>query len=679
MPRSRPSASAIAAALPDAGQLEELFAKVDGFVAVLRGPDHVFAMANRDYRDLTGGRDLIGRTVRDAFPELADAPFFELLDEVRDSGRAYVGHSLHVQLKTGEGDALADRILDFVYQPVFDDTGAVSGILVEGHDVTEQHHALDALRESEERFRLIADSAPVPMWVTRIDRKRSFVNRAYVDFLGLSYAKARDLDWRTILHPDDHDRIVAESIAGEASLKPFVLEARYRTTLGWRWMRSMSQPRWGADGAHEGFIGVAHDVTEAKDAEAALREINDTLEKKVAERTADLVAALNRVQAEMADRMRAEDQLRQAQKMEAVGQLTGGIAHDFNNLLTPIIGGLEMLRSRVEDARMRRMAETALESARRGAKLAGQLLAFSRVQRISMAPVGVNPLVANMEDLLRHALGSGIAVGMELDPEAGHATCDANQLENALLNLAINARDAMPEGGRLTIRTRRDRVDHAMEVEPGDYVAIEVVDTGEGMSSDVLARAVEPFFSTKPMGKGTGLGLAQVYGIARQAGGTLAIESEPGKGTTVRLLLPAAEAAEAAAGGENADAGTRRVRDAGTVLVIDDDPAVRTFLSDSLQEIGYRVVSAEGGAEGLELIETAEPQLVLLDYAMPQMHGADVAREVRKTHPELPIVFVTGFAETRQIEAVMGAGCAILKKPFTIADLAATVEENIAA
>ena len=542
-------------------------------------------------------------------------------------------------------------------------------------------HLLQALRESEERFQLIADSAPVPMWVTKLDRKRGFANRAYVDFLGIKYEEAIDFDWRTILHPDDHDRVVAESLAGEALLKPFVLEARYRRGDGaWRWLRSISQPRWGPDGAHAGFIGVAHDVTEAKEAEAALRELNETLERKVAERTADLSAALDRLQAEAGERMRAEDALRQAQKMEAVGQLTGGIAHDFNNLLTPIIGGLEFVSSRIEgDERLKRIAETALEGARRGAKLTSQLLAFSRVQRISMSAVPVNRLVANIDDLIGHALGNRIALRTALDPAVARATCDANQLENAILNLAINARDAMPDGGRCMVSTRVTRIDGDPDLAPGDYVEIAIADTGQGMTPEILSRATEPFFSTKPMGKGTGLGLSQVYGIARQSGGTLRIESAAGAGTTVRILLPVAEAA---ADAEEEPRGAPGAPDTGataTVLVIDDDDDVRAFLADSLEAIGYRVVTAADGAEGLDKLGRADPSLILLDYAMPVMHGADVARAVRAEHPDMPIVFVTGYAETSQLEAALGAGCPILKKPFSVAQLAATVEQHLAA
>jgi PAS domain S-box-containing protein len=480
----------------EAERLRLLFDHAPGFMAVLRGSDHVFELANAAYMELVGRGDVVGKPIREALPEVEGQGFFEMLDEVYRSGEAITAYSAAIALRRKRGAPAEERLVDFVFQPMREADGSIGGIFVQGYDVTGRHRAERALRESEERFRLIADSAPVPMWVTRMDRTRSFVNRAYVEFLGISYDEAVNFDWRTVIHPDDAPRILAESIAGEATLKPFELVGRYRSGKGWRWIRSISQPRFGADGEHIGFIGVAHDISALKEAEAALREANETLERRVGERTADLSAALDRLQAEVGERVRAEEALRQAQKMEAVGQLTGGIAHDFNNLLTPIMGGLEILAARTEDPRMKRLADTALESARRGAKLTGQLLAFSRIQRISMAPVAVNALIDKMQTLLRHTIGRGIAIETDLEPEAGCGLCDANQLENAILNLAINARDAMPDGGTLTISTARLTLPDEADHRAGTFVRIRVADTGEGMPPEVVARATEPFFST---------------------------------------------------------------------------------------------------------------------------------------------------------------------------------------
>ncbi|MFL6844924.1 MAG: PAS domain-containing protein [Allosphingosinicella sp.] len=659
-------------------RLRQLFDRAPGFMAVVRGPNHVYEMVNASYQKLVGDRELIGRPVREAVPEVEGQGLVELLDKVYASGEAFSGRAVPIELDRRPGGPLEQRLLDFVFQPILDAEGKVSGIFADGYDVTERYVAELALRESEERFRLIADSAPVPMWVTRLDRTRSFVNRAYVEFLGISYEEAVNFDWRTVIHPEDAPRTLAESLAGEASLERFDLVARYKSGSGWRWLRSTSQPRWGPKGEHVGFIGVAHDITGLKEAEAALREVNDTLERRVAERTADLSAALDRLQAEVGERLRAEEALRQAQKMEAVGQLTGGIAHDFNNLLTPIMGGLELIASRVEEPRLKRIAETALESTRRGAKLTGQLLAFSRIQRISMAPVAVNKVIDAMQRLLRHSIGAAVRVETTLDPGAGHGLCDANQLENAILNLAINARDAMPEGGTLTISTGRVELAEEPDHAAGEFVRITVTDTGQGMSADVLARAAEPFYSTKPLGKGTGLGLAQVYGIAQQAGGTLRIESEEGRGTSVHILLPAVEAPS---GGEAIEAGAGahppRAAAQARILVVDDDDDVRAFLAESLEGLGCTVVSAASGEAGIETLRDEAPDLVLIDYAMPGMNGAEAARAAREIHPGLPIVFVTGYAESGALDSALGGDVPVLRKPFTLAELAAAVEENV--
>jgi PAS domain S-box-containing protein len=663
-------------------RLRQLFDRAPGFMAATRGPDHVFELANPSYVDLVGGRELIGRSVKDAFPELAGTGFVQRLDKVYSSGKAFTGRSTPISLRRGAGDELEQRFLDFVFQPITDDKGQVTGLFVEGYDMTHRHAAELALRESEERFRLIADSAPVPMWVTKLDRKRNFVNIAYAEFLGVLYEAACDFDWRARIHPDDVDRVVAEALAGEATLEPFALEARYlRQDDQWRWLRSVSQPRWDSDGEHAGFIGVAHDITEAKEAEHKLRELNETLEKRVAERTADLSAALDRLQAEVGERLRAEEALRQAQKMEAVGQLTGGIAHDFNNLLTPIMGGLELISMRTTDERLKRMAAAALESARRGAKLTGQLLAFSRIQRIAIAPVPVNDVVANMQELLRHSIGTKIRMETQLAEDVGYGLCDANQLENAILNLAINARDAMPEGGTLGISTDRATSKGEADLAPGDYVRVSITDTGEGMEPEVLARATEPFFSTKPLGKGTGLGLAQVYGIARQSGGTLRIDSRPGEGTTVRVLIPAVGPDQVASRSDDAgldlphDAAPKGVR----ILVVDDDQDVRAFLSAALEGLGYSVIEAEDGLSGLQKVAELSPDILLLDYAMPHMNGADVARQVRRSHPHLPIIFVTGYAESGQLEAALGGTVPLLRKPFTVAQLGAIIAPHLPA
>jgi PAS domain S-box-containing protein len=628
------------------------------------GPDFLM-LYNDAYAEILGDRGpALGKPGREVWAEI--------WDRIQPNAeRALAGETLFFEAdpRTLRRGGREEQVwLTFGYNPIIGEDGAPAGVfgtvIAVGDASAEQR-----IRESEERFRLIADSAPVPIWVTKLDRKRGFVNRAYVDFMGVTYEDAVDYDWRQIIHPDDQPRVQAESIAGEASLQPFVLEARFRRGDGeWRWLRSISQPRWGAEGEHIGFIGVAQDITEWKLA-------NELLEGRVEERTADLRAALDRLQAEVGERERAEEALRQAQKMEAVGQLTGGIAHDFNNLLTPVIGGLEIISRSLEEPRLKRIAEAALESGRRGAKLTSQLLAFSRIQRIRMVPVRVNKVIDTMRLMLKHSIGSAITIRTELDPEADRALCDENQLENAILNLAINARDAMPEGGILTISTGVATEPDGLDLAAGDYVCVAVADTGQGMTAEVAARATEPFFSTKPLGKGTGLGLAQVYGIVRQAGGTMRIESREGEGTTVRLLLPRAsvDAVEDAPGEGQAGAAGVATGGGARIFVVDDDEDVREFLADALISLGHRVETLAGGAATLAALDEGAPDLVLVDFAMPGMNGAELARAIRARLPDLPIVFVTGFAESDQLEGALGPDVPVLRKPFGIDDLSAMV------
>ncbi len=636
------------------------------------GPD-LLIVHNDSYGEIVGDRGpALGRPMREVWADI-----WELIRA--NPERAQAGETVFMEadprpMKRGGREEII--WFTYCYTPVRGEDGTVAGIFCVVTAANGDEHGERRLRESEERFRLIADSAPVPIWVTKLDRRRGFVNRAYVDFLGVGDEEAVDFDWRGIIHPGDAARVLEESIAGEASLEPFTLEARFRRGDGeWRWLRSISQPRWGAGGEHIGFIGVAHDITEWKLAEQALRDVNETLEHKVAARTADLTDAIDRLKAEVAERERAEEALRQAQKMEAVGRLTGGIAHDFNNLLTPVIGGLEIIAAGLEEGRLKRLAEIALESGRRGARLTSRLLAFSRTQRLNMAPVEVNRVIGDLRGMLSHTIGPDIAVRTALGADAGHALCDENQLENAILNLAINARDAMPDGGELVISTARVADPGGPDLAAGDYVALTVADTGHGMTAEVAARATEPFFTTKPFGKGTGLGLAQVYGIARQAGGTLRIDSRAGEGTAIRLLLArvAPDAAPAEGRGPEDGEASTRAEPGARILVVDDDDDVRAFIADALTQLGHRVETAADGEAALVALARAAPDLLLVDFAMPGMNGAEVVRAARACAPGLPILFISGYAESAQIDQALGGGAAMLRKPFGADRLAAAV------
>jgi nitrogen-specific signal transduction histidine kinase/CheY-like chemotaxis protein len=365
---------------------------------------------------------------------------------------------------------------------------------------------------------------------------------------------------------------------------------------------------------------------------------------------------------DITDLKAAQEQLRQSQKMEALGQLTGGIAHDFNNLLTVVVGGLDIVAKRTQEPKLKSYAENALAAAERGARLTGQLLAFSRVQRLEVRPTSVAELIQNMRPLLRNVLGPGITKEFDLDDSMMPVMADPTQLEVAILNLAINARDAMPDGGVLTFSSKRVRVADDPEIEDGDYVELCISDTGLGMPPEVAERAFEPFFTTKEVGKGTGLGLSMVYGMARQSGGTARLDSTPGKGTTVKLLFRKAEEAVDAVVVEER-AVPAEAPAPSSVLVIDDDPDVRGFIAAALEDHGYRVRQASDGREGLAEIARETPDLVIVDFIMPGMSGAEVANRIRAKLPDQPILFVSGYSETDAVKRT-APDAPLLAKPF---------------
>jgi signal transduction histidine kinase len=360
---------------------------------------------------------------------------------------------------------------------------------------------------------------------------------------------------------------------------------------------------------------------------------------------------------DIAERRRAEAQLAQTQKLEAIGQLTGGVAHDFNNLLTVMIGGLNMLLRRIEDPKQREIAEHMLESAQRGDKLTKQLLAFSRGKAMELGPVDLHTLVPGMEELLRRSIDPQTKLEFDLDPTARWVMSDANQLELAILNLVINARDAMPDGGGIKVSVRDS---HAHP----NFIALAVSDDGMGMPKDISDRAFEPFFTTKPAGKGTGLGLAQVFGAARQSGGSVEIESIPRRGTTVRLILPrTAPPHEAPPQDEAQSEPLVKTASGQRVLVVDDEPGVRTFMAETLRDAGYHATEAEDPGAALRLIGSDPPALLLTDYSMPGMTGLELAERARAQVDGLRVLIVSGYADAAALEA-SAARPALLRKPF---------------
>jgi signal transduction histidine kinase len=405
---------------------------------------------------------------------------------------------------------------------------------------------------------------------------------------------------------------------------------------------------------------------------------------QVLQQTKREAAALARLREEVTRREATEEQLRQAQKMEAVGRLTGGIAHDFNNLLTIIVGSLDMLGRRIADAdaRARGLIDNAMEGANRAANLTQRLLAFSRRQPLDPKPIDANKLVTAMSELLRRSLGELVSIETVLAGGLWPTFADPNQLENAILNLAVNAKDAMAEGGRLTIETSNAHLDEAYasghdDVRPGQYVLIAVSDTGAGMPPNVAARAFEPFYTTKESGKGTGLGLSQVYGFVKQSGGHVKIYSELGQGTAVKIYLPRYTGDFIVSGASDQDRDARNAGRNETILVVEDEDAVRSVTVEALGELGYRVLEADGGAAALRILD-ANPDVALLlsDVVMPDVNGAKLAAEALSRRPDLKIVFMTGYTRNAVVHnGVLDPGTQLISKPFTQEQLAAKLRE----
>jgi PAS domain S-box-containing protein len=656
-------------------------------------------------------------------------------------------------------------------------------------DVTDQMLAQETLRESEARFRLIADSAPVPMWVTKLDRTRSFANQAYLDFLGLPFEEAVVFDWRKALHPEDLPHILQEQMSGEASLKPFVLEARYRDASGeWRWLRSESQPRLDPTGKHIGFIGIAHDITVAKEAEIELRRLNETLERRIRDRTAQLesneaqmraifetshqyqwllnaegnVLYANRTSlsgiganeagvvgalfwetpwftatpgmieaahdafnavlkgaevrldmrlvlpagertfdfamrplfdrhgavtgtvpeaVDITERRQGEEALRHSQKMEAVGQLTGGVAHDFNNLLTIIRSATDFLRRReLPEDRRRRYVDAISETVERASKLTAQLLAFARRQPLKPQIFNVGTQVENVAQLVRPLVGGRIQIDVDIGDANLHTIADIGQFETALINLAINARDAMDGEGGLKIAVHALHGIPALRAQParsGDFIAVSVADTGTGIAVEHLDAIFEPFFTTKEVGKGTGLGLSQAFGFAKQSGGEIAVVSTLGQGAAFTIYLPqaAAPAPDTAASAIKSEPATtgRGYR----VLLVEDNDEVGQFSTELLEDLGYTVRRAAEAAGALKILGENEfaVDLVFSDVIMPGMNGVELAGIIRDRWPGLPVVLTSGYSNVLAENA--HHGFELIQKPYSVESLSRILRKAI--
>ncbi|HSU22477.1 MAG TPA: PAS domain S-box protein [Variovorax sp.] len=560
-------------------------------------------------------------------------------------------------------------------------------------DVTERRAAQERLqaseahaRENAERVQLaLAAGAIVGTWNWDIPNDRFTVDEAFAATFGLDPALGRSgLGIARIVervHPDDQAGLAAAIDAAIRNGGAYAHQYRVRRADGrYCWIEANGRVHRAADGTPSDFPGVLLDVQERRALQeernrnaAALRALNETLEQRVVERTTEL--------------MRAEEQLRQAQKMEAVGQLTGGLAHDFNNLLAGISGALELMKLRTRQGRfddLERYVQVAQGATRRAAGLTHRLLAFSRRQTLTPKPTDVNRLVAGMEELVRRAIGPAIALEVAGPPGLWPALIDPGQLENALLNLCINARDAMPDGGRIAIETANESLDAATAggcgLPEGPYLALRVTDTGTGMPPEVVARVFEPFFTTKPIGQGTGLGLSMIHGFAQQSGGQVRIDSEVGRGTTVCLYMPRHDGDIDGDEAVPAPVDAARAGQGQTVLIVDDEPAVRMLVVEVLEDLGYAALEAEDSASGLRLLQSgARIDLLVTDVGLPGgMNGRQMADAARVRRPELKVLFITGYAES----SVLGGGCLeagmhVLTKPFPIETLGSTIRALI--
>ncbi|MBV9825889.1 MAG: response regulator [Alphaproteobacteria bacterium] len=548
-------------------------------------------------------------------------------------------------------------------------------IVVAFRDIDNRKEAEAQLREGEERFRLMLEALPDIAFVIGPDGTAEYYNERLRLYAGHPIGP-RPAD-RSALHPpEDRERLDAARAHGFAAGEDFVVEARLRRHDGvYRWHRIRNRPVR-IDGRLVFWLGTAVDIDD-------MREANERLEQRVAERTAELEAANLRLEAQIDEREKAETRLRQAQRIEAVGQLTSGVAHDFNNLLTAIIGNLELLQTQLnpENTRALRLLNSAASAAERGARLTGQLLAFSRQQQMRPEPVDLNLVVNSMSGLLQSTIGATVRIEAVLSATLWPALADASQIELVLLNLAINARDAMAEGGAILIETANvtlGRPERPEEPTAGDYVMVSVTDSGTGIPPNILDKVFDPFFTTKAIGKGSGLGLSQVLGVAQQLGGGVRIDTRPGEGTAMRVYLPRAHGAVVLGRRPRSREGRVASRGNGTILLVDDDADVRAVSAAMMVDAGYEVLEAETGYAGLDLLERngARVRLLVADVVMPGMSGVEMAEAARGMRPDLPVLFVTGFAAVA-LPPDSTFAHQLIRKPFHAAELLAKIAEMV--
>ena len=559
----------------------------------------------------------------------------------------------------------------FSYSPIRDDAGAVAGMFCACTETTGQVMAKAALKHSEQRFRALAQAMPHQMWAADADGLLNWFNDRVFKYSGLDFAALAGDGWGAIVHPDDVADARAAWRQALGSNAPYQVNFRLRRHDGvYRWFRSRGLPVPNESGLETLWVGTNTDIQDQHDSNEALRHLNETLEMRVRERGAQLEAA--------------HEALRQSQKLEAIGKLTGGVAHDFNNALQVISANLQLLQDHSSgNPEAARRLHGALAGVARGAKLSSQLLAFSRKQPLDPAVVSVERLMHGLDDMLRRTIGERVELETKVADGLWNTLVDPHQLENALLNLALNARDAMEEEGKLTIGADNVTLDHVYALQypdlaPGQYVMLAVSDTGSGMSAEVMQQVFEPFFTTKPEGHGTGLGLSMVYGFVKQSGGHVKLYSELGHGTTVKIYLPRSlSAAQPVAAPLLAEA----VGGSETILVVEDDSQVRDTVVDLVAALGYQVLKAKDAHSALAIIESGVPiDMLFTDVVMPgPLRSPDLAQRAKAALPGIAVLFTSGYPENAIVHGGrLESGVALLSKPYGRIDLARKIRHMFA-
>jgi PAS domain S-box-containing protein len=754
-----------------------LFEQAPGFITILTQPEHRFEFVNQAYRRLFGERDFVGRNVREVFPELAEQGFFERLDQVYTTGERFVAHHLPIRFQRSPDAAVEERFLDFIYEPVRDENGRVTGIFCEGHDVTEAHlsratidasnarytsvlaamsegfvvldeeyriteinaeglrldgrpereligkthweafpasvgtpveaayrcamtervpvelehryvdevagynmwlalrtypvpggvaafyrdiservRAEEALRRSEERLRTALGISTVGVLFWGEGFALTEANDAFLRMTGFSREEALGKTWQDLtpeeFYPESWRAVEQVTTLGEAT--PY--EKQYFRKDGSRWWGLFAPRKVGNE-----VVEFVLDVTDRREAETALRRLNEELERRVIDA--------------VTEREKTEAALRQSQKLEAVGQLTGGVAHDFNNLLTIIRSSVEFLRRpNLPEERRRRYIDAITGTVERAAKLTGQLLAFARRQALKPEVFDVPDRIRTVTDMLRTIVGSRIRIETDVACDQCFVEADVTQFETALVNMTVNARDAMDGEGTLTVHVNALAEMPSIRGHaggPGSFVAVSITDTGSGIPADQLAQIFEPFFTTKEVGKGTGLGLSQVYGFAKQSGGDVEVESELGKGTTFTLYLPKVEREVGMDGAVSDGRGNGQHEDGRgcRVLVVEDNIQVGQFSTQLLQDLGYETTWAANAHEALKLLEEDHTRfdVVFSDVVMPGMSGVELGREIGQRYPSLPVVLTSGYSHVLAEEG--RHGFELLHKPYAVEDV----------